>query len=88
VLQLFLTDAAQRLQLLRSAVDVDDTPEILRQAHTLKGAAGNMGAQAMANTADDLWRHVHDDQRTAIREDLARMERDFARYRVAVVPWL
>jgi HPt (histidine-containing phosphotransfer) domain-containing protein len=88
VLPLFLTDAAERLVLLRHAVATGDAAEISLQAHTLKGAAANLGAQTMASTADNLWLHARDGQLAAIREDLARIELDFGRYRVAVAAWL
>ena len=48
LVETFLRDAPQRLTELQRAVEVG-TPEVLeRPAHTLKGAAANLGAEGLA----------------------------------------
>ena len=47
VLQLFLSDVPQRIERLRNALAAGDIIEVGRSAHSLKGSAGNIGAQAL-----------------------------------------
>lgn len=57
VLRLFLDEAPRRLERLRSAVAEGNAAEFQRVAHSLKGAAGNIGADALhdaARRADEL----------------------------------
>jgi HPt (histidine-containing phosphotransfer) domain-containing protein len=44
---LFMADAPPRLEALRSAVDADDVPAILRGAHAVKAGAAGLGAERL-----------------------------------------
>ncbi len=48
IFAIFQTDTASRLEILSRAVASADTGAITRQAHALKGSAGQVGAQALA----------------------------------------
>jgi CheY-like chemotaxis protein len=50
----FLDDAPQQIGVLREAVDHGDAQRVAGQAHTLKGAAGNIGAFALQQAAAAL----------------------------------
>jgi HPt (histidine-containing phosphotransfer) domain-containing protein len=57
VLRLFLDEAPRRLDRLHSALAQGNAGEFQRAAHSLKGAAGNIGATALrdaARRADEL----------------------------------
>lgn len=47
VLNLFLQDVPQRVERLRNAFTAGNIQEVRRVAHSLKGSAGNIGAQSM-----------------------------------------
>ncbi len=47
VLQLFLEDVPGRIERLRTACDAGNAAELHRVAHSLKGSAGNIGANDM-----------------------------------------
>ena len=47
VLRTFLGDAPRQIQLLKEALEREDAEAFRLQAHALKGAAGNVGAQAL-----------------------------------------
>ena len=47
VLQMFLDEVPPRMDRLRNAVTAGNIQEVYRTAHSLKGSAGNIGAQAM-----------------------------------------
>ncbi len=63
ILQGFLNDMPQQIATLHNALQAGDVPQATRQAHTIKGAAANVGAEALhalalametAGRADDL----------------------------------
>lgn len=47
VLRMFLTEVPPRIEKLRNALTAGHIEEVHRAAHSLKGSAGNIGAQAM-----------------------------------------
>lgn len=49
VIGLFATDAPQRISDIRAALHVSDSAALSRAAHALKGAASNVGAQALTD---------------------------------------
>jgi CheY-like chemotaxis protein/HPt (histidine-containing phosphotransfer) domain-containing protein len=54
LIDLFIEDANKRLSILKKAVLELDVATIKRQAHNLKGGAGNIGAHQMAALSSDL----------------------------------
>ena len=56
-LQMFITNAAETMSALRSSITNGDAMDIHRHAHTIKGAAANIGADrilACASRMDDM----------------------------------
>ncbi len=49
LIQTFINDSKERLQQLRQASEVTCADSIRRVAHSLKGSASNVGAQALAD---------------------------------------
>ncbi|NCC66364.1 MAG: Hpt domain-containing protein [Spirochaetia bacterium] len=47
----FLEDMPKQIQLLKSYAEAGDCKMLERQAHTIKGAAANMGADALRSIA-------------------------------------
>lgn len=47
VIDLFIADGPRRLQAIEAALQAADTSALARAAHALKGACGNIGAQAL-----------------------------------------
>lgn len=45
----FLDDSQERMRLIRQQYQSQDWPELSRTAHSFKGSAGNIGAQALAD---------------------------------------
>jgi two-component system sensor histidine kinase/response regulator len=54
VIQLFLVDCPLRLEAIKAAVEARDGDAISREAHGLKGAAGNLSAVSLFETAEIL----------------------------------
>ncbi len=82
LVETFLRDAPQRLAELQRAVEAGGAPEVLeRPAHTLKGAAANLGAEGLTRCCAELVEacragQVSDPaaQVAAIAEELERVE--------------
>jgi CheY-like chemotaxis protein/HPt (histidine-containing phosphotransfer) domain-containing protein len=51
VARLFLEDCQERLDVIKSAIDQRDPDRLMREAHTLKGAAANLSADELAEAA-------------------------------------
>ena len=47
ILEVFINDAPKKIKLLNTALEANDSDAVQRQAHALKGAAGNVGACAL-----------------------------------------
>jgi HPt (histidine-containing phosphotransfer) domain-containing protein len=54
VLQMFLQEVPPRIERLRNAWTAGDIQEVHRAAHSLKGSAGNIGAQRLLAVCRDL----------------------------------
>jgi signal transduction histidine kinase/DNA-binding response OmpR family regulator/HPt (histidine-containing phosphotransfer) domain-containing protein len=54
IIQLFLEDCPIRVAAIRAAIDVRDADALCREAHALKGAAGNLSALSLFETAEIL----------------------------------
>lgn len=54
IVEVFLQDTPSRIQSLKDAMSKNDTENIRREAHSLKGAAGSVGAVALQELAAEL----------------------------------
>jgi signal transduction histidine kinase/CheY-like chemotaxis protein len=79
VIQLFLADCPLRLAAMKKAVDTRDAGEIAREAHRLKGAAGNLSAISLFETAAIL-EQLGNDRRFDAAEAAWRRLSDEAAY--------
>jgi two-component system sensor histidine kinase/response regulator len=76
---LFLKDAPRSLESIRAALGRGDMRALEQAAHCLKGAAGNLAAQPVANAASQLERNAREGNARAAQNDLASLERLFER---------
>jgi HPt (histidine-containing phosphotransfer) domain-containing protein len=84
VLTLFVDDAPTRMTAIAEAAERRDGPALQRAAHSLKGAAGNIGASALQACCRDLeaaGRSGAFDQAPALLET---MRREFERIRLEI----
>lgn len=66
VLTLFLQESPRRIEQLRNACAAGDIQEVQRSAHSLKGSAGNIGANALL----DVCRQLDEHSKAGAREQL------------------
>jgi signal transduction histidine kinase/HPt (histidine-containing phosphotransfer) domain-containing protein/ActR/RegA family two-component response regulator len=78
VLQLFAEDAPARMVALDEAFAATDLTRVRRAAHAIKGAAGTIGAQALAAAARDVEQAATDEEAPALARAVARLREDFA----------
>jgi PAS domain S-box-containing protein len=76
---LFLKDAPRSLESIRAALGRGDMRTLEQAAHCLKGAAGNLAAQPVANVTSQLERNAREGNAGAAQNDLASLERLFER---------
>ncbi|MET7691775.1 response regulator [Streptomyces sp. NPDC005483] len=75
----FLVRAPEMTSALFHALDRHDTQEIADQAHSLKGAAGNMGAEGLAARCQDLEEHARAGNPASLAETAPRLQDELDR---------
>jgi HPt (histidine-containing phosphotransfer) domain-containing protein len=84
VLSLFLTDAPGRLDAIVAAAAEGDAAALHRSAHTLKGAAGAIGATALQLACRELEELAKRPGVAPGSADLATLHSEFARVKTAI----
>lgn len=56
VLQVYVEDVLQRIEIIRGAIAINDRTQIMKEAHHIKGSSSNVGALQMR----DLALHLED----------------------------
>ena len=74
IISMFLDESGSRLQALKNAFDRADFETVHAEAHALKGAAGNLGAQEVGEAAAGLQRAAETGNRGACVGLLAALE--------------
>lgn len=81
VMRLFLDDTPRLLSALSDAATTGDAGEAMRLAHSIKGSAMNVGADALVECAALLEARCRDGVPPGIPNQIARLERQFAALR-------
>jgi CheY-like chemotaxis protein len=74
MIHLFLGEAPRQLEAMRNALQQGDMLELERSAHSMKGAAGNLSAAAMASAALQLEQNAKNGDAEAAKTSLAILE--------------
>ena len=75
IVQLFQQDAPEILIVIREALQRGDLEVLERSAHSLKGAAGNLSAKAMAAVSQQLEKDAKSGDAEAMKKSFADVER-------------
>jgi HPt (histidine-containing phosphotransfer) domain-containing protein len=81
LVRIFLDDAAAQLERLRAAVERGDRGEVAEAAHRMKGAGGNVGAEALAEVCHALEAAARRPDSRFLPEGFANVDRELARAR-------
>jgi CheY-like chemotaxis protein len=77
VCQMFMADMPKQIAVLRSALQAGDTARASMQAHTIRGAASNVGGEAMRAAAYAIEQSGNSGDLSAIAADLPELEAQF-----------
>ncbi|MBX3735497.1 MAG: Hpt domain-containing protein [Candidatus Didemnitutus sp.] len=78
LIDIFLADTPIRIAELRNAVDAANAGAAVRAAHSIKGSAGNFGAQNLAQLALELETLAKSSQLAAVAARFGELEQAFA----------
>ena len=81
LVRVFLDDAGDQIERLRLAVESADAHSVAQIAHRLKGAAGNVGAETMAEACRMLERAAYDPASPALSPHYGEVRRQLERTR-------
>lgn len=84
VLELFLQDVPRRMVKLRAACAAGDAAELHKTAHSLKGSAGNIGAQGMFAICRQLDDHGRVGDLTDATRQVDALDAEFAKVEAAI----
>lgn len=84
LIDIFLTDTPQRLAEIRASLAQPDATTLTRASHSIKGAAGNFGARALARVAQQIEAHAKTPDFAAAAGLLGDLENEFARVKTAM----
>jgi CheY-like chemotaxis protein/HPt (histidine-containing phosphotransfer) domain-containing protein len=84
LIDLYLADVPERLNVLRQALAQGDAARLAQTAHSLKGSSANIGAQRVARVCLELERCGKANDLSAAAEHLATLEQELERARQAL----
>ncbi|MDD2463176.1 MAG: response regulator [Desulfobulbus sp.] len=85
VVEGFLTDIPQQIERLNAFLADGDLSGIARQAHTIKGAAGNVSAEMLHDAAMDVEKACLSGNAAVMREGVSHIEKEFHRLKEALL---
>jgi HPt (histidine-containing phosphotransfer) domain-containing protein len=74
LLELFVDTSASDLERLRTAITLGDLDQATKAAHSLKGAAGNLGLTELFETAKKVEMDARDNRLERITESVSELE--------------
>ncbi|MCG3195323.1 MAG: Sensor histidine kinase RcsC [Thermoanaerobaculia bacterium] len=78
---LFLSDVSGRRSAIEAALTEGDTLRLCHEAHSIKGAAANVGALGIVHTADTLERRASENLLESLEADVARLYESLEAFR-------
>jgi HPt (histidine-containing phosphotransfer) domain-containing protein len=90
IIEVFLDDIPNQIQALKNFLESGDVVDAIRQAHTIKGAAANVSAEAMRAVAFDMEKigKLADQPKEIViskmREKLLQLDGEFERFKNAI----
>lgn len=79
IVQIFLEDTPQRIEVLSGAVVAGDAEKIQKTAHALKGASANLAAGPLRQACQALEKTGRDGQTALAREGFRRVQHEWER---------
>ncbi len=86
LIEIFLDDIPKQIESLNHSLETSDTKTVGRIAHTIKGAAANVGGQALCELAGIIETACHDGNVEFIQEHWPELALQFNRLKKAMKP--
>jgi len=77
----YLQDASRRIEAMKAAGETKDVESIGREAHSLKGASGTIGARALQSLAQKLEQEAGSEDLSTIKTRVGELEQQLERLR-------
>ena len=74
----FLGDIPEQLRVLQSCLESNDVPAVARHAHAIKGAAANVGAEALRGVAAKIEARGREEDLETVRDLVGELQDQFA----------
>ncbi len=84
ILEAFLSEFPHQIEKLKNALDADDVPASRRHAHSIKGAAANVGGETMREVAGMMEEAGSVGDLDSIRASLIDLDAQFEKFKEAV----
>ena len=84
VIEGFLEDIPEQIEVLKGYLDAGDVPGAERQAHTIRGAAANVSGEALREVAFEMEKVGKAGDLNAVGERVADLEMQFERLKKAM----
>ena len=84
VTEIFLEDAPTQINILRDALEKNDGELAMRQAHSLKSASANIGAEALSAVARQSEAAAKEGGAEAAKAYFSAIEQEFSRLKEAL----
>lgn len=88
VIEFFLDYLPDQIKHLHQTLDKNDASSLQREAHSIKGGAGNLGARSLASLCRDLENQVADHAMDAARATILEIDDEAQRTREALIRFL
>ena len=86
LIELFAEDFGGRVELMKRALEESSTPDLVAQAHTIKGASANIEAKAINARAKAIEDAARDGDLEQVRILTDKLENDFHAWREVAMP--
>lgn len=77
LVELFVTTGSADFEKIQGAIAVSDTDQVMRSAHTIKGAAGNLGLTDVSDVAKIIEDSVTNNQLSDLETAVAKLKTQF-----------
>ncbi|MBT4499640.1 MAG: Hpt domain-containing protein [Gemmatimonadetes bacterium] len=85
VIDVFLADIPRQIQILREFLEGGDVAGSERQAHTIKGAAANVGGEVLRELAFEMEKAARAGDLSTARAHVSELEAQFDRLKEAMI---
>ena len=84
VVEVFLDDIPKRIESLKRSLEAGDAETVKRIAHSIEGAAANIGGEALRELAGEIEKACEDGHFESVNERCPELEHQFNRLKEAI----